>query len=68
MTYNGLEYVYTVENGAAKYVEINTGLVGDGVTQVTAGLLGGEKLVTVGQQYLTDGAPVRVVNVEGSAK
>ena len=68
LTYNGLEYVYTVENSAAKYVEINTGLVGDGVTQVTAGLSGGEKLVTVGQQYLTDGAPVRVVNVEGTAK
>ena len=65
MTYSGTEYVYVVEGNAAKYVEVKTGLVGDGVTQITAGLSGGEQLVTVGQQYLTDGAPVRVVSSEG---
>ena len=65
LTYNGTEYVYIVENGVANYVEIRSGLVGDGVTQITAGLSGGEKLVTVGQQYLTDGAVVRVVSTEG---
>ena len=68
LNYNGLEYVYIVDGVTAKYVEIRTGLVGDGVTQVTAGLSGGEQLVTVGQQYLSDGTPVRVVNAEGSVK
>ena len=64
LTYSGTEYGYVAENGTAKYVEVKTGLVGDGVTQITAGLSGGEKLITVGQQYLTDGAPVRVVSAE----
>jgi len=65
LTYDGTEYVYIIENNAARYVEIRTGLVGDGMTQVTEGLEGGEQIVTVGQQYLTDGAPVRIVSVEG---
>ena len=54
-----------VENDAAKYVEVTTGLTGTGVTQVTSGLTGGEMLVTVGQSYLADGDAVRVVSGEG---
>jgi len=65
LTYDGKEYVFVVEGNTARYVEIKTGLVGDGITQVTAGLNGGEQIVTVGQQYLTDGAAVRIVSVEG---
>ena len=65
LTSNGVQYVYVVENDTAKYVEVTTGLTGSGVTEVTSGLKAGQKLVTVGQAYLADGDPVRVVGEEG---
>lgn len=60
-TSNDIQYVYVVENDAAKYVEVTTGLTGNGVTEVLTGLTGGERLVTVGQAYLADGDAVRIV-------
>ena len=65
LTSNGTQYVFTVENGIARYAEISTGLTGNGVTEVTSGLKGGEQLVTVGQAYLSDGDAVRIVSGEG---
>lgn len=65
LTSGDVQYVYVVENGAAKYVEVATGLTGSGVTEVTSGLSAGQQLVTVGQSYLSDGDPVRVVSGEG---
>ena len=59
-----IQFVYVVENDAAKYVEVTTGLAGTGVTQVTSGLAAGDQLVTVGQAYLHDGDPVRIVTGE----
>ncbi len=64
LTSNDVQYVYVVEDGTARYVEIQTGLTGSGVTEVTSGLTEGQQLVTVGQAYLADGDPVRVVNGE----
>ena len=59
------QYVYTVDGeNIAHMVPVQTGLVGDGITEITAGLAGGERLVTVGQFYLTDGAEVRIVTAE----
>ena len=58
------EYVYIVDGSTAKMVNIETGLVGDGVTEITSGLTGGEQLVTKGQSYLADGAAVRIVSGE----
>jgi multidrug efflux pump subunit AcrA (membrane-fusion protein) len=55
-------YVYILDaDNIAHRVTVETGLVGDGVTEVTSGLAGGEALVTVGQFYLADGSPARVV-------
>ena len=65
LTSNGVQYVYVVEEGKAKYVPVTTGLTGSGVTEVTSGLAEGEQLVTVGQAYLADGDAVRVVGGEG---
>ena len=64
LTSNGVQYVFVVENGAARYVEIGTGLTGSGVTEVTSGLGAGDMLVTVGQAYLSDGDAVRIVSGE----
>ena len=62
LTRGETQYVFVVENGAAKYVEISTGLTGNGVTEVLTGLSAGQRLVTVGQAYLNDGDPVRIVS------
>ena len=62
LTRGDTRYVFVVEDGAAKYVEVSTGLTGNGVTEILTGLSAGQKLVTVGQAYLTDGDPVRVVS------
>lgn len=65
LTSGGVQYVYVVENGTARYIEVTTGLTGNGVTEVTSGLAAGQQLVTVGQAYLHEGDPVRVVSGEG---
>ena len=62
LTRGDVQYVYVVENGAARYVEITEGLTGSGVTEVLSGLSAGQQLVTVGQAYLSDGDPVRIVS------
>lgn len=64
LTSGETEYVYVVENDTAKYVEVTTGLNGNGVTEVKSGLTEGQQLVTVGQSYLRDGDSVRVVSGE----
>ena len=64
LTSNEISYVYIVEDGTAHYVEVETGLTGSGVTEVLSGLNVGDQLVTVGQAYLADGDPVRIVNGE----
>lgn len=59
------QYVYILDqDNIAHRVVVETGLVGDGVTEITSGLSGGEVLVTVGQFYLSEGAAVRVVSSE----
>ena len=65
LTSGGSQYVFIVEDGAARYIEVTTGLTGSGVTEVTSGLAAGQQLVTVGQAYLHEGDPVRVVSGEG---
>jgi len=64
LTSNDKQYVFVVEDNTAKYVEVTTGLMGSGVTEITSGLQGGEQLVTVGQSYLADGDAVRVITGE----
>lgn len=66
LTSNDVQYVYVVENDTARYVEVTTGLTGSGVTEITSGLTSGEQLVTVGQAYLADGDPVRIVTAENT--
>ncbi len=58
-------YVFVVEGDVAHYTPVTLGLTGSGVTEITSGLEAGDQLVTVGQAYLSDGDPVRVVSGEG---
>ena len=64
LTSNNTQYVFVAEEGLARYVEISTGLTGNGVTEVTSGLKAGDMLVTVGQAYLSEGDAVRIVSGE----
>ena len=59
---DGQQSVYIVDGDTAYQVKITTGLVNETQTEITSGLHGGEQLVTRGQSYLSDGAPVRVTN------
>ena len=61
LTKNEIQYVFVVEENTAKYVEVETGLTGSGVTEILSGLSEGQQIVTVGQAYLADGDAVRVV-------
>lgn len=62
LTTNGVQTVFVVEDGAAHAVEITTGLTGNGVTEVLTGLTEGDQLVVLGQHYLSEGDPVRIVD------
>lgn len=64
LTSGSTQYVFVVEGNAAKYVEVTTGLTGNGVTEITSGLAAGQQLVTVGQAYLSEGDQVRIVSGE----
>jgi len=64
LTNGSVQYVYVVKDSVAHYTEIQTGLTGSGVTEVTSGLAAGDQLVTVGQAYLSEGTVVRIVSGE----
>jgi hypothetical protein len=61
------QLVYVTDGEAATKIEITTGLIGSGVTEVLSGLTGGETLVVKGQSYLKDGDLVRIVGGEEQA-
>ena len=60
-------YLFTVDEGGttAKRVTVETGLVGKTQTEITSGLNEGDRVVTKGQAYLSDGSAVRVVTSDG---
>ena len=65
LTSNNVQSVFVVEENTARYRQVETGLSGNGVTEIISGLQEGEQLVTVGQDYLSDGDAVRIVSGEG---
>ena len=60
-------YLFTVDEGGttAKRVTVETGLVDKTQTEITSGLTAGDRVVTKGQSYLSDGSAVRVVTSDG---
>lgn len=60
-------YLFTVDEGGttAKRVTVETGLVGKTQTEIISGLTAGDRVVTKGQSYLSDGSAVRVVTSDG---
>ena len=59
--HRGRTIVFVVGNDVVQAREINTGAVVDREVEILSGLNSGEAVVVQGQQFLTDGAAVRVL-------
>ncbi|MDR2433792.1 MAG: efflux RND transporter periplasmic adaptor subunit [Treponema sp.] len=57
----GTTVVYVVSGETVRMREIETGVSVDGEVEIKSGLESGEAVVVQGQQFLTDGAAVRVI-------
>lgn len=57
-------YVFVVHDDRAARVEVEIGRRLDGEVEITAGLAAGTPVIVKGQQALSDGQPVRVVDPE----
>lgn len=65
VTRGGKSVVYTVENGAARAVEVVTGLENAGWSEiVSGGVAEGAPVITMGQTLVEDGTPVSIQNGE----
>ncbi len=60
----GIYGVFAVDDGHARFVELQPGIEDGGWTQVT-GLEEGQQVVTLGHHLLSDGAPVSLADGEG---
>ena len=65
---NNEQYVFTVnaDGTAATRVTVTTGLVTKDSTEIISGLKAGDRVVTKGQSYLSDGAAVHVVTSDAA--
>ncbi len=52
------QYIYIVEGGKVKKVQVTTGLSNDEFTEIAGGLKEGEPVITEGQSFLNDGENV----------
>jgi multidrug efflux pump subunit AcrA (membrane-fusion protein) len=58
---NGVNYLYTVDNGEVKKISIQTGISNEKFTEITGGIEGRVDIVTEGQNLLSDGEKVNLV-------
>jgi membrane fusion protein (multidrug efflux system) len=56
--------VFVVENDVAKRRKVQLGYADGGKVEITDGLADGDKVVTLGQAALRDGAKVQVISSE----
>lgn len=57
-------YVYVVENGTAKKVNVELGIEAGDTIEILSGLKDGDDVVTKGQTYISDGEEVNVSNAD----
>ena len=64
LTDGEVKYIFTVntDDNTSRKVIVTTGITNGQNTQITSGLIGGEKLVVTGQEYLSDNS---LVNITG---
>jgi len=59
-------YVYRIDNGVAKRVQVRTGLRQGGMVEITQGLNAGTRVVTEGVVKLTDGQRIRLAGQQNA--
>lgn len=59
---DGETYVYIVEDGKAKKVDVALGIESADTIEITEGLTAGDAVITKGQTYVSDGEEVKVLN------
>ncbi len=57
-------YVFTVENGKAKRVNVTPGLVENNFVEIIKGITASDNIITTGQEFTRDGANVSIQNKE----
>jgi multidrug efflux pump subunit AcrA (membrane-fusion protein) len=60
VTESGVTSLFTVADGVARKVTVQTGISDDAVTEITSGLSDGQIVVTEGQSFLNDGDSVTI--------
>ncbi|BCZ45929.1 RND transporter [Clostridium gelidum] len=58
---NGVNYLYTVDNGQVKKISIETGISNEKFTEITSSIEEGLDVITEGQNLLSDGEKVNLV-------
>ncbi|WP_297421917.1 efflux RND transporter periplasmic adaptor subunit [Clostridium sp.] len=58
---NGVNYLYTVDNGEVKKISVETGISNEKFTEVTGKVQEGLDVITEGQNLLSDGEKVNLV-------
>ncbi len=58
---NGVNYLYTVDNGQVKKISVETGISNEKFTEVTSNIKEGLDVITEGQNLLSDGEKVNLV-------
>ncbi|EKQ57339.1 MULTISPECIES: efflux RND transporter periplasmic adaptor subunit [unclassified Clostridium] len=58
---NGVNYLYTVDNGQVKKISVETGISNEKFTEVTGKVQEGLDVITEGQNLLSDGEKVNLV-------
>lgn len=59
---DGETYVYIVEDGKAKKVDVVLGIEAEDSIEIAEGLTAGDAVITKGQTYVSDGEEVKVLN------
>jgi membrane fusion protein (multidrug efflux system) len=62
------QFVYVVDNGTAKLVEVSTGVRQNGMVEITAGLDKDAQVISAGQLKIGPGMPVQPIEAPGGGQ
>lgn len=62
------QFVYVVDNGTAKLVQVSTGVRQNGMVEITAGLDKDAQVISAGQLKIGPGAPVKPIEAAGGGQ
>lgn len=68
LTLDNQSVLYVIKNGVAERRDVTLGAAIGSKVQVVKGLMPGDTLVTLGQDYLADSTPVKLTTLNGNGK